>query len=75
MPSVLSNENALFSFDSNPFLANSYDKERKLWSVAKPHIEKLLAKNDFDWAAANRERILAEWSKRYESKSEKKAPQ
>ncbi|MDM0031564.1 putative 2-aminoethylphosphonate ABC transporter substrate-binding protein [Variovorax sp. J22P271] len=37
-------------------------------------VEKLLARNDFDWAAANRDRILAEWSKRYESKSEKKAP-
>ena len=34
--------------------------------------EKLLAKNDFTWAAANRDRILAEFSKRYESKSEKK---
>lgn len=40
--SVLSNENAIFAFDSNPFLANSYDKERKLWSVAKPYIEKRL---------------------------------
>lgn len=35
-------------------------------------VEKLLAKNDFTWAAANRDRILTEWSKRYESKSEKK---
>lgn len=35
-------------------------------------IEQLLAKNDFAWAAANRERILAEWSKRYEAKAEKR---
>lgn len=28
-----------------------------------------LAKNDFQWAAKNRDRILAEWSKRYESKA------
>jgi iron(III) transport system substrate-binding protein len=28
---------------------------------------------DFEWAAANRDRILAEWSKRYDSKSEPKA--
>ena len=28
-----------------------------------------LAKNDFAWAAANRQKILAEWSKRYDSKS------
>jgi iron(III) transport system substrate-binding protein len=26
--------------------------------------------NDFDWAAANRERILAEWQRRYDAKSE-----
>jgi iron(III) transport system substrate-binding protein len=35
-------------------------------------IEQMLAKNDFAWAAANRERILAEWSKRYEAKAEKR---
>lgn len=29
----------------------------------------MLAKNDFAWAAANRDKILAEWSKRYESKA------
>ena len=28
-----------------------------------------LVKNDFAWAAKNRERILGEWSKRYESKA------
>jgi len=31
-----------------------------------------LIPNDFDWAAANRERILAEWLKRYDAKSEPK---
>jgi len=34
--------------------------------------EKLLAKNDLNWSAKNRERILAEWSKRYEGKAEAK---
>ncbi|GAB2486722.1 MAG: putative 2-aminoethylphosphonate ABC transporter substrate-binding protein [Comamonas sp.] len=34
--------------------------------------EQLLAKNDLNWAAKNRERILAEWSKRYEGKAEAK---
>jgi iron(III) transport system substrate-binding protein len=34
--------------------------------------EKQLAKNDFDWAAKNRQHILEEWSKRYDSKSEPK---
>src|SRR5688572_18532610 len=40
--SVLANENAIFAFDSNPFLANSYDQERKLWSIARPYLEKRL---------------------------------
>jgi iron(III) transport system substrate-binding protein len=29
--------------------------------------------NDFEWAAANRKRILAEWQQRYDSKSEPKS--
>jgi iron(III) transport system substrate-binding protein len=33
----------------------------------------MLKNNDFEWAAANRDRILAEWTKRYDSKSEAKA--
>jgi TRAP-type C4-dicarboxylate transport system substrate-binding protein len=40
--SVLANENPIFAFDSNPFLANSYAKEHKLWGVARPHLEKIL---------------------------------
>jgi TRAP-type transport system periplasmic protein len=40
--SVLANENAIFAFDSTPFLANSYAKERKLWGIARPHVEKRL---------------------------------
>ena len=31
--------------------------------------EKLMIKNDFVWMAENREKILTEWTKRYESKS------
>jgi iron(III) transport system substrate-binding protein len=34
--------------------------------------EKQLIKNDFDWAAKNRDRILTEWSRRYDGKSEAK---
>ena len=34
--------------------------------------EARLVKMDFGWAAENRERILAEWTKRYDSKSEKR---
>jgi len=46
--------------------------------VAKPlpnvpaDYEKRLVKNDFGWAAKNRERILAEWNKRYNAKAEPK---
>jgi len=31
-----------------------------------------MIKNDFAWAAKNRQRILDEWQKRYDSKSEPK---
>lgn len=34
--------------------------------------ESMLVENDFAWSAKNREAILKEWSKRYESKSEPK---
>jgi TRAP-type C4-dicarboxylate transport system substrate-binding protein len=40
--SVLANEAAIFAFDSNPFLANSYAKAAKLWTVARPIVEKRL---------------------------------
>ena len=40
--SVLANESPLFAFDSTPFLANSYAKERKLWGIARPYLEKRL---------------------------------
>jgi len=40
--SVLANEAAVFGFDSNPFLSNSYEKANKLWQVAKPVIARRL---------------------------------
>jgi iron(III) transport system substrate-binding protein len=46
--------------------------------VAKPlefvpaDYEKRLVKNDFAWSAKNRDRIIAEWIKRYDGKSEPK---
>jgi iron(III) transport system substrate-binding protein len=46
--------------------------------VAKPlpnlpaNYESMLVKNDFAWAAKNRDRILAEWEKRYNAKAEAK---
>ena len=41
--SVLSNENPIFSFDSTPFLANSYPATQKLWGIARPYLEQRLA--------------------------------
>lgn len=40
------NENALFGFDSIPFLATSFDDSEKLWQAAKPSLEKLLAEQN-----------------------------
>jgi iron(III) transport system substrate-binding protein len=34
-----------------------------------PDAEQAMIKNDINWMASNRERILAEWTKRYDSKS------
>ncbi|TVQ36571.1 MAG: putative 2-aminoethylphosphonate ABC transporter substrate-binding protein [Geminicoccaceae bacterium] len=44
--------------------------------IAKPvpffpeNIEAAMIDNDFEWAALNRERILAEWTRRYDGKTE-----
>ncbi|MFT6090777.1 TRAP transporter substrate-binding protein [Sulfitobacter sp.] len=40
------NENALFGFDSIPFLAPSFDDSAALWKAAKPKIEELLAEQN-----------------------------
>lgn len=37
-----------------------------------PEVAQKIIKNDFEWAAANREHILDKWQKRYATKSEKK---
>lgn len=44
--STLSNENAAFGLDSEPFLATSYDDATKLWAIQKPVITELLAKQN-----------------------------
>jgi len=36
------NENALFGFDSIPFLVTSFEEHAELWDAAQPHIEELL---------------------------------
>jgi len=40
--SILSNENPIFAFDSNPFLAPNYPAAKKLWRIARPYLEKRL---------------------------------
>ena len=40
------NENAIFGFDSIPFLAPSFEASDKLWKAAKPKIEELLAEQN-----------------------------
>jgi TRAP-type transport system periplasmic protein len=40
--SVLANENPIFAFDSNPFLAPNYAAAKKLLRVARPYVEKRL---------------------------------
>jgi TRAP-type C4-dicarboxylate transport system substrate-binding protein len=37
------NENAIFGFDSVPFLATSFDDADRLWKAAKPSVEEILA--------------------------------
>lgn len=44
--SSLSNEDAAFGMDSQPFLATSYDDAAKLWEAQKPAVTALLAKQD-----------------------------
>ncbi len=44
--SRLSNEDAAFGLDSQPFLATSYDEAARLWQVQKPVITELLAKQN-----------------------------
>ena len=41
--STLSNENAAFGLDSQPFLATSYEDAQRLWDAQKPVIGELLA--------------------------------
>ncbi|MER0239237.1 TRAP transporter substrate-binding protein [Fulvimarina sp. MAC8] len=44
--STLSNENAAYGVDSEPFLATSYDDAARLWEAQKPVITELLAEQN-----------------------------
>lgn len=65
---------------ANELYAEGYAVTAQLDAAKQlPHLpspadfQKLLAKNDFLWAAKNRDRILKEWETRYGSKSEPKS--
>ena len=44
--STLSNENAAYGLDSQPFLATSYEDARRLWQAQEPVITELLAEQN-----------------------------
>ncbi|EPJ44838.1 MAG: peptide ABC transporter solute-binding protein [Osedax symbiont Rs2] len=44
--SAHANENAVYGFDSVPFLASSFEDSVKLWKAARPELEKVLAKDN-----------------------------
>jgi len=48
LTSILSNEAAVYAFDSNPFLAPTSAQQKKLWGAAKPHITKRLGGQGID---------------------------
>jgi iron(III) transport system substrate-binding protein len=72
---------ALMDWMITPAAMELYSKNFAVLSVpgiAKPldfvpaDYEQRLIKNDFSWSAKNRDKILAEWLKRYDAKSEAK---
>lgn len=44
--SGLAKENVLFGLDALPFIVSGYDDARRMWSVQKPGVEKVLAAKD-----------------------------
>ena len=70
----------LADWAASPAAMEEYAKNYAIVAIpgmAKPlpnipaNYEKMLLKNDFVWAAKNRDRILEEWNKRYNEKAEK----
>jgi iron(III) transport system substrate-binding protein len=66
-----SSKDAMILYGKNFAITAQPGVAAPLANVPKDY-EARLVKMDFSWAAANRERILAEWTKRYNSKSEKR---
>jgi iron(III) transport system substrate-binding protein len=66
-----SSKDAMLLYGKNFAITAQPGVAAPLANVPKDY-EARLVKMDFGWAAENRERILAEWTKRYNSKSEKR---
>jgi len=66
-----SSKDAMLLYGKNFAITAQPGVAAPLANVPKDY-EARLVKLDFEWAASNRERILAEWTQRYNSKSEPK---
>src|SRR5512145_268419 len=66
-----SSKDAMLLYGKNFAITAQPGVAAPLANVPKDY-EARLVKMDFGWAAENRERILAEWNKRYNAKSEKR---
>jgi len=66
-----SSKNAMILYGKNFAITAQPGVAAPLPNVPKDY-EQRLVKMDFAWSAKNRERILAEWTKRYNAKTEKK---
>ncbi len=66
-----SSKDAMLLYGKNFAITAQPGVAQPLANVPKDY-EARLVKLDFNWAAENRERILAEWNKRYNAKSEPK---
>ncbi|MDP3138802.1 MAG: putative 2-aminoethylphosphonate ABC transporter substrate-binding protein [Burkholderiaceae bacterium] len=66
-----SSKDAMMLYGKNFAITAQPGVAAPLANVPKDY-EQRLVKLDFNWAAENRERILAEWTKRYNSKTEKR---
>src|SRR5688572_6611247 len=66
-----SSKNAMILYGKNFAITAQPGVAEPLPNVPKDY-EQRLVKMDFAWSAKNRERILAEWTKRYNAKTEKR---
>jgi iron(III) transport system substrate-binding protein len=66
-----SSKNAMILYGRNFAITAQPGVAEPLANIPKDYEQRLI-KMDFAWSAKNRERILAEWTKRYNAKSEKR---